>query len=32
MSQVLTPGFADVDGAVVFFRRDQQVPNGSRLF
>jgi len=32
MSEVLTIGFADHDGAVVLFRPDQPVPNGSRLF
>jgi tRNA-binding protein len=32
MSEVLTLGFADVDGAVVLFRPDLPVPNGSRLF
>lgn len=32
MSEVLTLGFADRDGAVVLFRPDQPVPDGSRLF
>ncbi|WP_066520745.1 tRNA-binding protein [Sphingobium cloacae] len=32
MSQVLTLGFADSQGAVVLFAPDQPVPNGSRLF
>jgi tRNA-binding protein len=32
MSEVLTVGFADADGAVVLFTPDQPVPNGSRLF
>jgi len=32
MSEVLTLGFADTDGAVVLFKPDQPVPNGSRLF
>jgi tRNA-binding protein len=32
MSEVLTLGFADADGAVVLFEPDQPVPNGSRLF
>jgi tRNA-binding protein len=32
LSEVLTLGFADPHGAVVLFRPDQTVPNGSRLF
>ena len=32
MSEVLTVGFADHEGAVVLFRPDHTVPNGSRLF
>ncbi|MCC2601053.1 tRNA-binding protein [Sphingopyxis yananensis] len=32
MSQVLTLGFADHQGAVILFSPDQAVPNGSRLF
>jgi tRNA-binding protein len=32
MSEVLTVGFADENGAVVLFRPDHAVPNGSRLF
>ena len=32
MSEVLTLGFADEDGAVVLFAPDQPVPDGSRLF
>lgn len=32
MSEVLTLGFADSDGAVILFAPDQPVPNGSRLF
>ena len=32
MSEVLTLGFADADGAVILFAPDQAVPNGSRLF
>jgi tRNA-binding protein len=32
MSEVLTVGFADEAGAVVLFRPDKPVPNGSRLF
>src|SRR6201996_6318783 len=32
MSEVLTLGFADTNGAVVLFAPDQPVPNGSRLF
>lgn len=32
MSEVLTVGFADEAGAVVLFRPDRPVPNGSRLF
>ena len=31
-SEVLTLGFADASGAVVLFRPDLPVPNGSRLF
>jgi tRNA-binding protein len=32
LSEVLTLGFADANGAVVLFRPDEAVPNGSRLF
>ena len=32
MSEVLTVGFADGDGAVVLFAPDRPVPDGSRLF
>lgn len=32
LSEVLTVGFADDSGAVVLFRPDQPVPDGSRLF
>ncbi|MDZ3831139.1 MAG: tRNA-binding protein [Sphingopyxis sp.] len=32
MSEVLTLGFADTDGAVILFAPDRAVPNGSRLF
>jgi tRNA-binding protein len=32
MSEVLTLGFADADGAVTLFAPDKPVPNGSRLF
>ncbi|KQO66852.1 tRNA-binding protein [Methylobacterium sp. Leaf89] len=32
LSEVLTLGFADPNGAVVLVRPDQTVPNGSRLF
>jgi tRNA-binding protein len=32
MSEVLTLGFADAEGAVVLLQPDQPVPNGSRLF
>lgn len=32
LSEVLTLGFADAQGAVVLFAPDQPVPNGSRLF
>lgn len=32
MSEVLTVGFADETGAVVLFKPDIPVPNGSRLF
>ena len=32
MSEVLTLGFADTDGAVIMFAPDHAVPNGSRLF
>lgn len=32
MSEVLTLGFADEQGAVVMFRPDFAVPDGSRLF
>jgi tRNA-binding protein len=31
-SEVLTLGFADEAGAVVLFKPDHPVPNGSRLF
>lgn len=31
MSEVLTLGFADENGAIVFINADQPVPNGSRL-
>lgn len=31
MSEVLTLGFADAEGAIVLFSPDQNVPNGSRL-
>jgi tRNA-binding protein len=31
MSEVLTLGFADADGAIVLVRPDRPVPNGSRL-
>ena len=31
-SEVLTLGFADAAGAVVLFKPDQPVPDGSRLF
>ncbi len=31
MSEVLTLGFADSDGAIVLFSPDQKVPDGSRL-
>ena len=31
MSEVLTLGFADTEGAVVLFSPDQPVPNGARL-
>lgn len=32
MSEVLTLGFSDAEGAVVLFAPDSPVPNGSRLF
>ena len=32
MSEVLTLGFVDTAGAVVFFKPGYAVPNGSRLF
>jgi tRNA-binding protein len=32
MSEVLTVGFADDEGAVILFAPDRPVPNGSRLF
>lgn len=32
LSEVLTLGFADTNGAVVLFRPDHAVPDGSRLF
>ena len=32
MSEVLTLGFADEEGAVILFAPDRGVPNGSRLF
>lgn len=32
MSQVLTLGFPDADGAVTLFAPDKPVPNGARLF
>lgn len=32
MSEVLTVGFADEQGAVVLIRPDKAVPNGARLF
>ncbi len=32
LSEVLTLGFADEGGAVVLFRPDRPVPDGSRLF
>ena len=32
VSEVLTLGFADEAGAVVLFKPDHPVPNGSRLF
>jgi len=32
MSEVLTLGFADAQGAVILFAPDHAVPNGSRLF
>ena len=32
MSEVLTLGFPDQSGAVVMFKPDLKVPNGSRLF
>jgi tRNA-binding protein len=32
MSEVLTLGFGDEEGAVILFSPDRAVPNGSRLF
>jgi tRNA-binding protein len=32
MSEVLTLGFADEEGAVILFAPDRALPNGSRLF
>jgi tRNA-binding protein len=32
LSEVLTLGFADVEGRVVLFKPDQRVPDGARLF
>jgi tRNA-binding protein len=32
MSEVLTLGFPDADGAVVLFSPDQRIPDGGRLF
>lgn len=32
MSEVLTLGFPDPDGAVVLFAPDQRIPDGGRLF
>ena len=32
MSEVLTVGFADAQGAIVLIRPDKEVPNGARLF
>lgn len=32
MSEVLTLGFADADGAIVLVRPDRDVPDGGRLF
>jgi tRNA-binding protein len=32
LSEVLTLGFPDADGAVVLIHPDLQVPNGGRLF
>lgn len=32
MSEVLTLGFADADGAIVLIRPDRDVPDGGRLF
>jgi tRNA-binding protein len=32
MSEVLTLGFPDSDGAVVLFKPDQRLPDGGRLF
>lgn len=32
MSEVLTLGFGDEEGAVILFAPDRPVPNGSRLF
>ena len=32
MSEVLTVGFPDAQGAVILFSPDKEVPNGARLF
>ena len=31
MSEVLTLGFADTEGAIIMFSPDKPVPNGARL-